>query len=396
MTDRRVAIVHDWLVTYGGAERVLTEMLRTFPQADLYALVNFLPAGDRRFLFNKQTTTSFIQKLPFARKKYRSYLPLMPLAIEQFDLGAYDIVLSSSFAVAKGVITGPKQLHICMCYSPMRYAWDLMHQYLKQTGLDRGLGSWLTRYMLHRLRIWDFRTSTGVDEYIAISRFIRRRIQKVYGRSSTVIYPPVSVPESALQTHKEDFYLTASRMVPYKRMDLIAEAFSGMPERKLVIIGDGPEAGRVRKKAGPNVTVMGYQPTELLRDKMGRARAFIFAAEEDFGIVPLEAQACGTPVIAYGQGGALETVQDGVTGLFFEEQSVASIQKAVEQFERNADSFDPERIHKHAQTFSVERFHREFDRFMADAIDKFFSEGKTPSFRRLSLMGRPLSPKPEK
>ncbi len=240
----KVAVVHDWLVTYAGAERVLEQMLQVLPEADLFSLIDFVPDDERGFLGGRPVRTSFLQRLPWARTRYRSYLPLMPLAIEQFDLSSYDLIVSSSYAVAKGVLTGPDQLHLCMCYSPMRYAWDLQHQYLRESGLDRGLKSMLARRLLHRIRNWDARTGAGVDEFMAISRFVARRIRKVYRRESTVIYPPVDTDAFAPDWNqgREPFYLTASRMVPYKRIDLIAEAFAGMPDRTLVIIGDGPDA----------------------------------------------------------------------------------------------------------------------------------------------------------
>ena len=354
----RVALVHDWFTVYAGAERVVEQILRVLPQADVFALVDFLEGEARRFLQGKSVRVSFIQGLPKARQHYRAYLPLMPLAIEQFDLRGYDLVISSSHAVAKGIITGPDQLHICMCYSPMRYAWDLQHQYLKESGLERGVKSWLARLSLHYLRLWDSRTANGVDVFIAISRYIARRILKVYRREAEVIYPPVDVEAFTLRQDKEDFYLTASRMVPYKRIDLIVEAFSQMPDKRLVVIGDGPEMPKVRAKAGPNVTLLGYQPFEVLRDYMQRAKAFVFAAEEDFGIAPVEAQACGTPVIAFGKGGAAETVVAGETGIFFQNQSVPSLTKAIEEFEKLR--FDPLRVRKNAERFSSERFRREF------------------------------------
>ncbi len=354
----RLALVHDWFTVYAGAERVVEQILRLFPQADVYALVDFLKEEERGFLQGKRAQVSFIQRLPRARQRYRTYLPLMPLAIEQFDLRGYDLVISSSHAVAKGVITGPDQLHICYCHSPMRYAWDLQHQYLKESGLERGTKSWIARALLHYLRLWDSRTANGVDVFIANSRYIARRILKVYRREAEVIYPPVDVEAFTLRQDKEDFYLTASRMVPYKRIDLIVEAFSQMPDRRLVVIGDGPEMPKVRAKAGPNVTLLGYQPFEVLRDYMQRAKAFVFAAEEDFGIVPVEAQACGTPVIAFGKGGVVETVVAGETGIFFQDQSVPSLIKAVEEFEKL--SFDPLRVRKNAERFSSERFRREF------------------------------------
>lgn len=375
-----VAIIHDWLVTYAGAERVLEAMLNCFPQADLFSVVDFLPQGQRNFIHDKPVTTSFIQRLPFAQRKYRGYLPLMPLAVEQFDLSAYDLVISSSHAVAKGVLTGSDQLHLCMCYSPMRYAWDLQHQYLRETGLEQGLKGWVAKWLLHRIRLWDLRTANGVDEFIAISHYISRRIHKVYRRPSTVIYPPVDSSRFALRQDKEDFYVTASRLVPYKKVDLIVEAFASMPQRRLVVIGTGPELDRVRAKAGPNIQLLGYQGHEVLQDHLQRARAFVFAAEEDFGIAPLEAQACGTPVIALGKGGALETVvglgEPGAkgpapTGMFFAEQTVASLCGAVAAFEARRDEFSPAICRANALRFSTERFRTEFQAFVGRAVREF-------------------------
>jgi glycosyltransferase involved in cell wall biosynthesis len=365
----RVALVHDWFTVYAGAERVVEQILRVFPQADVYALVDFLKGEERGFLQGKRVRVSFIQRLPGAQQRYRTYLPLMPLAIEQFDLRGYDLVISSSHAVAKGVITGPDQLHICYCHSPIRYAWDLQHQYLKESGLERGVKSWIARALLHYLRLWDSRTTNGVDVFIANSRYIARRILKVYRRQAEVIYPPVDVEAFTLRQDKEDFYLTASRMVPYKRIDLIVEAFSRMPDKRLVVIGDGPEMPKVRAKAGPNVTLLGYQPFEVLRGYMQRAKAFVFAAEEDFGIAPVEAQACGTPVIAFGKGGATETVVAGETGVFFQDQNVSSLIKAIEEFEKL--SFDPLRVRKNAERFSSERFRREFAALIEREWSKF-------------------------
>lgn len=368
MQGLKVAIIHDWLYVYGGAERVLENILECFPQAELYSLIDFLPQEYRHALKHKNVHTSFIQRLPFAKTKHRSYLPLMPLAVEQFDLSASDLVISSSYAVAKGVITGPDQLHLCYCHSPMRYAWDLQHQYLKESGLERGIRSWLARYLLHRLRLWDTRTANGVDAFIANSNFVARRIRKVYRREATVIHPPVDTDGFTLHEAKEDFYFTASRLVPYKKIDLIVEAFATMPDKKLVVIGEGPEFEKIKMKAASNVTLLGYQPFEVLKDYMGRAKAFVFAAEEDFGIVPIEAQACGTPVIAYGKGGALETVRgpqhDLPTGIFFEEQTVSSLQKAVKTFEANAAKFHPTAIRQNAMRFSSENFRTKLTTFV--------------------------------
>ena len=354
----RVAIVHDWLVAYAGAERVLEQIIACFPDADIFSVVDFM--DERACLQGKRVTTSFIQKLPFAKKKYRGYLPLMPLAIEQLDVSGYDLVISSSHAVAKGVLTGPDQIHISYVHSPIRYAWDLQHQYLRQSNLTAGMKSMMARIVLHYMRTWDIRTSNSVDHFIANSAFIARRIHKVYHRDAHVIFPPVDVDAFQLNEIKDDFYLTASRMVPYKKIDLIVEAFAKMPERRLVVIGDGPDMRKIRAKASPNVEIMGYQPFSVLHDRMRRAKAFVFAAEEDFGISVVEAQACGTPVIAYGKGGALETVRDAShaepTGIFFDEQSIESIVDAVQEFELGAVAFRPADCRANAQRFSIGHF----------------------------------------
>lgn len=378
----KIAIIVDWLTTYAGSERVLEQMITCYPQADVFAVVDFVPKESRGFLQGKQPVTTFIQKLPAARKYARHYLPLMPLAVEQLDLSGYDLILSSSHAVAKGVIVGPDQLHISYVHSPIRYAWDLQHQYLKESGLDKKLIGWLARWFLHKIRLWDVRTQFGVDEFLANSRFIARRIHRVYGREATVIYPPVDVDAFSLCEAKEDFYLTASRMVPYKRMDLIVEAFATMPDKTLVVIGDGPDFEKIRAKTTPNVRLMGYQPFSVLLDHMQRAKAFVFAAEEDFGITPVEAQACGTPVIAFGKGGALETVRglDAVgiepTGVFFNEQSVASIVDAVQRFESNQAQFVPATIRQHAERFSVAQFRERYTNFVGRAWDRWCSAMK--------------------
>jgi len=368
LPGQRVAVVHEWLTTYAGAERVLEQMLAVLPHADLFAVVDFLSDEERARLGPRTIRTTAIQHLPMARRKYRSYLPLMPYAIEALDLSSYDVVISSSHCVAKGVLTGPDQLHICMCYSPMRYAWDLMHQYLRESKLDHGVKGWLARAMLHRLRIWDARTANGVDEFIAISQFVGRRIRKTYGRASTVIYPPVDTETFTPGGEKEAYYVTASRFVPYKKIDLLVEAFVGLPDRRLIVIGDGPDFSRIRAAAPPNVTLLGAQPLPVLRDYMRRARAFLFAAEEDFGIVCVEAQACGTPVIAFGKGGSRETVRGeprspvelGATGLFFGEQTVPAVLEAILRFEREASRFTAEACRAHAEQFASARFREEF------------------------------------
>ncbi|CAG9272247.1 Glycosyltransferase involved in cell wall bisynthesis [Paraburkholderia unamae] len=358
----KVAIVHDWLVVSGGAEKVLQQIIECFPDADLFSLVDFLE--DRSIVRGKSVQTSFIQHLPFARRRYRGYLPLMPLAVEQFDLASYDLVITSSYAVAKGVLVGPDQTHVSYVHSPIRYAWDLQHQYLRESHLTRGMRSWAARALLHYLRNWDSRSANSVDQLLCNSHFVARRIMKTYRREACVVAPPVDVQGFELHPEKEDFYLCASRMVPYKRIDLIVEAFAAMPERRLVVIGDGPQMAAVREKAAPNVSILGYQPFEVLRDHMQRAKAFVFAAEEDFGIAILEAQACGTPVVCYGKGGVLETViplgEPEPTGIYFPEQTVQSLSAAVMAFERSIHSFTPQSCRKNAERFSPAVFRRAF------------------------------------
>jgi glycosyltransferase involved in cell wall biosynthesis len=379
----KVVIVHDWLVTYAGSERVLEQMLACFPRADIFSVVDFLPDYERGFLGGRNVTTTFIQQLPLARKIFRSYLPLMPLAVAQFDVSKYDLVISSSHAVAKGVLVGPDQLHICMCYSPIRYAWDLQHQYLREANIEVGLKSWLARISLHWLRIWDHRTAAGVDQFIAISKYIARRIEKTYRRTSEVIYPPVAVDDFQLVEAKDDYYLAASRMVPYKRMPLIVEAFGRMSGRRLIVIGDGPDLDRCRRNASKNVEFLGYQKTSELRQYMQGAKAFVFAAEEDFGITLVEAQASGTPVIAFGKGGALEIVRgldsSSSTGLFFDEQSVESICEAIDKFEKlPVDRITSRACRENADRFSVQIFRHRFKNFVEQAWSDFSSTRSKP------------------
>lgn len=370
----KIAIVCDWLVTYAGSERLLEQLIQCFPQADLFAVVDFLPPEHRGFLQNKAVKTTFIQKLPFAKKMYRSYLPWMPLAIEQLDVSHYDLVISNSHAVAKGVITGPDQTHVSMVCSPMRYAWDLQHQYLQETGLNKGIKGFLAKRLLHKMRLWDQRTANGVDHFIAISHYIARRIWKTYRREAEVIYPPVDLKNFTPQINKENFYLTASRFVPYKKIDLIVESFKHMPTEKLIVIGDGPDMPKIKAKASSNVQLLGFQPTEKMIDYMQRAKAFIFAAEEDFGIVPLEAQACGTPVIAYGKGAALETIrgldQEKPTGVFFNEQSTEAICSAINNFNLHAEKITPAAIQENVARFSPDIFQKKLKEFVMNCMEK--------------------------
>ena len=365
----KVAVIHDWLVVNGGAEKVLEEVLFLFKDAEVFTLVDFLPVESRAWLGERKIHSSFIQRLPFAKSRYRNYLPLFPIAIEQFDLSKFDIIISSSYSVAKGVITGPEQLHICYCHSPARYAWDLQTQYLKESKLEYGFKSVLARYFLHKFRIWDVRTANGVDLFIANSAFIKNRIYKCYRREAKVVHPPVKINQFSIETEKEDFYLTASRMVPYKRIDLIVEAFTKMPEKRLKVIGDGPDFDKISEiaKGSTNIEILGFQSNQVLIENMQKAKAFVFAAEEDFGIVPVEAQACGTPVIAYGKGGSLETVRNGISGVHFYEQTIESVTEAIEKFELSSQ-FDPSRVRAHAELFSDNVFREQLSEIIETSI----------------------------
>jgi glycosyltransferase involved in cell wall biosynthesis len=375
---QKIAIVHDWFTTYAGSEKVVEQILAAFPQADLFGLVDFIPAGSRGFLLDKPVRTSFLQTFPFLNQKnYRQFLPLMPLAVEQFDLSGYQVVISSCHAVSKGIITGPEQLHLSYLNTPMRYAWDMQNAYLENSGMSRLKGA-LARILLHYVRTWDAVAANRPDKLVANSKFIVRRIRKTYRRESQVIYPPVDTeyftPGSG---PREDFYLAASRLVPYKRLDLIAETFRQMPDKKLVIIGDGPELPRIKPFLGENVVWLGYQPSEILRDHFRRCRAFVFAAMEDFGIMPLEAQACGAPVIAFGAGGSRETVRGPErppqTGVFFAEQTVPALREALLAFE--ASQIQPAACRQHAEQFSIPRFRAEIQAYVQTAWEAFQAEG---------------------
>jgi glycosyltransferase involved in cell wall biosynthesis len=388
----KVAIVHDWLTAPGGAEKVLDQILQLWPDADIYAVVDFMKESDRGFLKGKKITTSFIQNLPFARHQYRNYLPFMPIAIEQLDLTSYELVISSSYAVAKGIVSGPDAIHVCYCHSPVRYGWDLQHQYLRESGLEHGLKSMVARVLLHYLRIWDVRTAFGVDVFVANSEFTARRIRKAYGRSSLVIHPPVKASELTCGTGSGDYYVSVSRLVPYKRMDLIAEAFSAMPDKKLILIGDGPDLEKIRSKAGPNVQVLGGQPWAVVVEHLANAKAFIFAAEEDFGIAPVEAQACGTPVIGFGRGGLLETTvpfpSPFPTAVYFKEQTVDSLCTAVKQFESlPIGTFNRNEIRAHALQFDQRAFRLKLTKAVELAIQQ--KENRHPPHLRDRRRGLP-------
>jgi glycosyltransferase involved in cell wall biosynthesis len=364
----KVAIIQEWLTTMGGSEKVVQAIAEVYPDADIFTLVADNKLVRELGFENKKITTSLIQKLPFAEKKYKLYLPLFPFAVEQFDLREYDLIISSNHAVSKGVLTAAHQLHVTYCHSPIRYAWDLYHQYLEEEKLGFSLKGLLARYFLHRIRLWDFQSASRPDYFMSNSNFIASRIMKVYGKKATTVYPPIEIDDFALEVNKEDYYVTCSRMVPYKKIDLIVEAFSRMPDKKLVVIGDGPDYEKIKALASPNIEFKGYLGFSELIKYLQKARAFVFAANEDFGMLPVEAQACGTPVIALGKGGCLETVIEGKTGVLFREQTVDSLIDGVKRYEKIAAGLDPFVIRAHAESFGKERFKEEIRSFVEDKL----------------------------
>jgi glycosyltransferase involved in cell wall biosynthesis len=366
----RIAVVHDWLIDYAGSERALAEILRCFPNADLFTLVDRMPQDERTALGGRPARTSFLQHMPWIASRLAYYLPLMPIAIEQLDVTGYELVISSSHAVAKGVIVSPDALHVSYVYSPMRYAWDLQFAYLRAEGLDRGLRGLLLRGVLHRLRLWDYRSAAGVDCFAAISQFVARRILKAYRRPAEVIYPPVDVDFYRPGNGRDDYYVTVSRLMAYKRVDLLVDAFARTPQRRLLVIGDGPEYRRLKARASANVEFLGRLPAVEMRNRIQHARAFLFAAVEDFGIAPVEALACGTPVIALRKGGAAETVlgldAQEPTGVFFRAQSAEAVVQGLDDFEAHRGRISEAACRRRAEQFSAERFRTQFAGFVAD------------------------------
>lgn len=364
------ALIHDWYYTNGGAEKVIHSFNNIWDDFDHFALIDFLDENDRKYIFtgkNTKVKTSFIQKLPTSKSNHRKFLQLFPLAIEQFDLSEYDLIVSSSASIAKGVITNANQLHVSYVHSPMRYAWDLYHQYIKESKL-KGIKGWYAKRILSKIRLWDVINTNRVDYLIANSNYIARRIKKVYRREAKVIYPPVDIESFSLEVNKENYYVTASRLVSYKKIDLIVKAFSKMKDKKLIVIGEGPEMNKIKNIKSSNISVLGHVSFSDMVKYLQCAKAFVFASEEDFGIVPVEAQACGTPVLAYGKGGALETVREGISGHFFYNQSVKSIIEGVKKMENT--KFDPEVVRENALKFSKERFEKEFK----ETVEKLYRQ----------------------
>jgi hypothetical protein len=368
----KLALIHDWLVTFGGAEGLLGELVRCFPDAPVHVLVDFFSAEHHRRLGAQRITTSFVQQLPRADRDYWYYAPLMASAVERFDLRPYQLVLSSSHAFAKGVLVDPDQLHISYVHSPMRFVWDLQTYYLERFGWTRGAKKLAALAAFHYLRLWDARTAHGVDLMIANSKFVRRRILKTYRRRAHIVYPPIDTERFAYAAHKEDFYLAGSFMNPFKRVDLIVEAFRELPTRKLVVFGEGPQLEHCRAIATPNVEFVGRLSDDKLVRYLQAARAFLFAAPEDFGMLMAEAQSCGTPVIAYGKGGAAEIVREQ-SGVLFGEQSVPALCDAVERFERDR-AIHPEHCRASALRFSAPLFRRQISRIVALSWERWQSD----------------------
>jgi len=363
MRDMKVAFVHYWLVNMRGGEKVLEALCELFPQADLYVPIADPNICSSRFK-GHSVYTSFLQKIPGAKSHYQKLLPLFPLALEQFDLSAYDLVISSESGPAKGVLTRPETCHICYCHTPMRYLWDMYHDYRHQAGrLTRLAMPWLAK----SLRQWDLATAHRVDYFVANSRHVARRIAKHYRRDAEVIHPPVDVESFSTSSQPEEFYLLVGQLVAYKRVDLAVRAFTRM-QKPLVIIGDGEELDALRRVAGPTIRFMGHQPDNVVREYYSRCRAFVFPGEEDFGITPVEAQASGRPVVAFSRGGALETVREGITGTFFHEPDVDSLIGAVERLEGSFSDFDPVLIRRHSQKFAHSRFLSEMQTFIGKKV----------------------------
>ncbi len=363
------AIIHEWLVTLAGAESVLQSIYKLYP-GTIHTLFHD-PDQIRGTIYESETIkTSLLQRFPLARKHHRFFLPLFPMAVEQFDLREYKIIISSSYAVAKGVLNASDQLHICYCHSPMRYVWDLTFEYLEAAGLRGGIKSFITRMILHYIRIWDVISANRVNEFVANSNYIAHRIWKCYNRQAKVIYPPVDVERFFISEKRDNYFITVSRLVSYKRLDVIIQAFNEL-KLPLVIIGEGPSKGMLKSIAGPTITFLGQQPPQKVEELLSKARAFVFSAEEDFGIVNVEAQASGLPVIAFGRGGALETVIEGKTGMFFYKQDPACLVETIRKFLAVEDSFDPYTIRKNAERFPRSRFEQEFKTFVDEAWEKF-------------------------
>jgi glycosyltransferase involved in cell wall biosynthesis len=376
LTDLNLTFVQDWLVDFGGAERCLDALCPEFPRAPIHCLFYDSKQFENSHIASHPIHTTFLDR-PIFKRRYRSMLALYPFAIEQLDVGRPDVVLSFSHSVGHGALVRSDTLHLCYCHTPIRYVWDLYHPYLRLSGLSSGVKSWMARAALHYIRLWDAGAAGRVDAYIANSRFVARRIERVYGKTASVVYPPVELERFSPGSKRGEHYLVVGRMVPYKRTDLAVVACTrlGLP---LKIVGDGPELSRLKRLAGPTVEFLGRLPDERVAQEMGGARALLFCGEEDFGITPVEAQAAGTPVIAYGRGGALETVAppDGddasdATGLFFRDPTSESLAEALRHFDDLSYRLSPAVAQAHAARFSTERYVREMKNTIAEHWEAF-------------------------
>jgi len=368
----KTAIAHEWFISHMGSEKCVESFVNIWNDADIFCIVDFLNDTDRKnILQGKKTTKSIIQNFPMAEKYFRSYLPFFPYAVEQLDISNYDLIISSAHSAIKGILSNANQLHICYCHTPIRYAWDLYNQYMKSLG--NGLLTQIPKYFLHRIRIWDYTTANRVDYFIANSRHIQKRIKKIYNRESEVIYPPVDVEKFGLYNNKEDFFLTAARFVPYKKIDLIVKAFTMLRDKKLVVIGEGQDFELLKKIATPNIEFIGHQPFDKLKYYMQRAKAFLYAAEEDFGITVVEALSCGTPVIAYKTGGTGETVENGKTGVLFSQQTSECIRDAVIEFEKLEPTLKSDYIYNSTLEFSRKNFEDKMRNFVNEKSEIFFN-----------------------
>lgn len=386
---KKIAIVHDWCPSFRGGERVLVELCRTFENADVFTLFDFLPDDVKEQYFKDvEFYASVANGLPFIQRYYRALFFACPFLIEQFDVTQYDAVVSSSAAFARGVITRPDQVHVSYVHSPVRYAWDEQFSYLQQGNLGYGPKGLMFRYFLHHLRIWDSRTAHGPNELIANSNFVRQRIRRIYGRDSRVVFPPVHFDELKFNSTKDDYYVTASFLAPYKRTDLVIEAFNQMPDRKLVVVGDGQQSKELRKLAGPNIHFAGFLPREDYVETVANAKALVFAGCEDFGIALAEAQFCGTPVIAFGRGGARDIVRNlgnekWPTGVLFNRQTAASVCEAVEYFEQHREKMSPDACRRNALRFAPDRFRAQIAHAFNEASASLYDDQDMRAFEDL-------------
>jgi glycosyltransferase involved in cell wall biosynthesis len=362
----RVALVHYWLASMRGGEKVIENLVDVFPDCEIFTHV-VDPSRISEKIRRRPIRTTFIAKLPFASSQFRKYLPLMPLALETLDLRDFDVVITSESGPAKGVITTPHTLHVCYCHSPMRYLWNMYHDYKASAG---ALTAVCMGPVFHYLRAWDFASAARVDHFIANSTAVAGRIEKYYRRTADIIHPPVQVENFLVSRTPGDVFLCVGHLAPYKRIDLAVRAFNEM-RKDLVVIGDGDQLDELRSIAGPTIKLLGFQPDDVVREQLSKCRALLFPGEEDFGIVPVEAMASGRPVIAFGRGGALDTVVDGTTGVLFREQSVSGVVNAVRRFEQIESSFDPDVLVRHAYQFRSEAFRDSVARYINEKYDTF-------------------------